>query len=169
MGKKKEPSTYTSSNSTQLCAIKNKMKYWVNGVQSRTLRTLIFKKGKNIKGTLNSNYVVKTNKESTTEEQILFMNKSKSTCLSESRYYIAQAALEHLILSHLWVLEIQACTTTEFTECWESNPGLHAYQASILQTNLNSQPAMYSIKQKCRQYNKELTGDQELLQPSVIP
>lgn len=85
------------------------MKYWVNGAQSRTLRTLILKKGKNIKGTLNSNYVVKTNKESTTDP---FHEQVKSTCPSESRYYIAQPALEHLILSHLEVLEIQARTTT---------------------------------------------------------
>lgn len=77
---------------------KIKMKYWVNGAQSRTLRTLILKKGKNIKGTLNSNYVVKTNKESTTDP---FHEQVKSTCPSESRYYIAQAALKHLILSHL--------------------------------------------------------------------
>lgn len=67
MGGGKEPSTYTSSNSTQLCAIKNQDEILGKWCIIKNIKNF---NGK-IKGILNSNYVTKTNKESTTEEQIL--------------------------------------------------------------------------------------------------
>lgn len=50
MGRRKEPNTYTSSNSTQLCAIKNQDEILGKWCLIKNIKNFSKKNGKNIKG-----------------------------------------------------------------------------------------------------------------------